>query len=298
MGHSRAEIYDKYYINQVVGTDTQSAYLGTPSKDTLINLAGHMNLTRDPEALSSIPSHQRAVKFDPEVQRLEDERVQCRADIMAKFGSIKAAIGTALHDDYCTTLADLRCGKEQVRRLTFDKDWESYFNNSSIRHIDEQRRGIASTYTEVTPTFIFEERERLAVLLCQNRDVTEMSEHEVYENRLSALRDMISLCGRREASRQAPRQAYEEITHEDPDLFPISCPGTQCLFCLGEASLCHSARTFSFSRRDALIRHTNGHLRTRNWSKNPDCPHPVCEAKLDSDMHFKNHAAVIHNIEL
>jgi len=37
MGHSRAEIYDKYYINEVVGTDTQSAYLGTPSKDALIN---------------------------------------------------------------------------------------------------------------------------------------------------------------------------------------------------------------------------------------------------------------------
>src|SRR5947208_6679396 len=158
-------------------------------------------------------------------------------------------------------------------------------------------------YTEVTPTFIFDERNRLAGLLCQNRDVTEMSEHEVYENRLNALRDMISLCARREAPRQSPRQAYEEITqeevtYEDPDLFPMSCPGTQCLFCLGESSLCHSARTFSFSRRDALIRHVNGHLRPRDWSKNPFCPHPVCEAKLDSEMHFKNHAAVIHNIRL
>ncbi|KAI9779260.1 MAG: hypothetical protein M1839_007512 [Geoglossum umbratile] len=183
------------------------------------------------------------------------------------------------------------------------KDWESYLNYSSIRHIDEQRRGIASTYTEATPTFIFEERERLAILLCQNRDVTEISEHEVYENWLNALRDMISLCSHREAPHQAPRQAYEEITqeeirYEDPNLFPISCPGTQWLFCLVESSLCHSARTFSFSRRDALIRHVNGHLRTRDWSKNPLCPHPVCGVKLDSEMHFKNHAAVIHNIRL
>jgi hypothetical protein len=63
---------------------------------------------------------------------------------------------------------------------------------------------------EVTPTFIFEERERLASLLCQNRDVMEMSEYEVYENRLNVLQDIISLCGRREAPRQVSRQAYEE----------------------------------------------------------------------------------------
>ncbi|KAI9770756.1 MAG: hypothetical protein M1840_003006 [Geoglossum simile] len=298
MGHSRAEIYDKYYINQVVGTYTQSAYLGTPSKDALINLAGHMNLTRDPEAPNSIRPDLRAVKLDPEVQALEDERAQLRADIIAKFGSIKSAAGTALYDDYCITLADLRSRKEQVRRLKLDKDWQGYFNNSSIRHIDEQRRGIAYTYTEVTPTFIFEERERLASLLCQNRDVMEMSEYEVYENRLNALQDIISLCGRREAPRQVSRQAYEESTEEDPDPFPISCLGTQCLFYLGESSLCHSARTFSFSHRDALIRHVSGHLRTRDWSKNPSCPHPVCKTKLDSEMHFKNHAAIIHNIKL
>ncbi|KAI9763720.1 MAG: hypothetical protein M1839_006318 [Geoglossum umbratile] len=157
MGHSRAEIYDKYYINQVVGTDTQSAYLGTPSKDALINLAGHMNLTRDPEAPNSIRPDLRAVKLDLEVQALEDERAQLRADIIAKFGSIKSAADTALYDDYCTTLADLRSRKEQVRRLKLDKDWQGYFKNSSIRHIDEQRRGIAYTYTEVTPTFIFKE---------------------------------------------------------------------------------------------------------------------------------------------
>jgi uncharacterized protein DUF3435 len=191
MGHSRAEIYDKFYINQVVGTDTQSAYLGTPSKDALINLIGHMIL-----ALSSVQPNQKAVKLDPEVQRLEDQRAQLRADIVAEFGSIKAATGMELHDKCCTTLADLRSRKEQVRRLTLDKDWESHFKYSSTRYIDEQRRGITSTYTEVTPTFIFHERDQLAGLLCQNRDITEMSEHEVYENRPNALRNTISLCER------------------------------------------------------------------------------------------------------
>lgn len=129
-----------------------------------------------------------------------------------------------------------------------------------------------------------------------------MSKYEVYENRLNALQDMISLYGC-EAPCQAPKQADKEITQEeikceDPDLFPISCSGTQCLFCLSKSSLCHSARTFFFSCRDALIRHVNKHLQTRDWSMDPFCPHTVCKTELDSEMHFKNHAAVIHNIRL
>jgi hypothetical protein len=86
----------------VVGT--QSAYLRTPSKYVLINLIGHMSLTRDPEAPSSIQPDQKAVRLDPEIQRLEDQRAQLRADIVAELGSIKAAIGMELHDKYCTTL--------------------------------------------------------------------------------------------------------------------------------------------------------------------------------------------------
>jgi hypothetical protein len=135
-----------------------------------------------------------------------------------------------------------------VRLLTFDKGWE-YFKYSSIRHIDEQRRGITSTYTEVTPTFIFEEWERLAGLLCQNRDVTEMSEHEVYENRLSALRDIIPLLAvveplARPLDRPMRRLRMRRLRRRRVRMRIQICPGTQCLFCVGEASLCYSARTF------------------------------------------------------
>jgi hypothetical protein len=117
-------------------------------------------------------------------------------------------------------------------------------------------------------------------------------------NRLNALRNMISLCSRREAPRQISESIHEETSHESPDIFSMSCPGTQCLFCLGTASLCDLARVFCFSRRDALQRHVLEHLRTRDWSQNSECPHPVCEAELESDMHFKNHALIVHNIRL
>jgi hypothetical protein len=46
--------------------------------------------------------------------------------------NIKSAAGTVLYNDYCTTLADLRSRKEQVKYLKLDKDWQGYFKNSSI----------------------------------------------------------------------------------------------------------------------------------------------------------------------
>src|SRR6266516_3792650 len=121
MGHSRAEIFDKYYINQIVGTDTQSAYLGTPSKDALIKLAGHMGLTRDPKARQSVKPNRLAITLDPEVQSLENLRAQLKADITARYGPIKAAKGTELYEIYHTTLADLRNRKELVKRQAFDE---------------------------------------------------------------------------------------------------------------------------------------------------------------------------------
>ena len=87
-----------------------------------------MSLIRDPEAPSSIRPNQRAAKLDPEVQSLEDERAQLRANIVAKFGSIKAAMGTELHDNYHTTLTSLERRKEQVKRLTFTRIRRAIFN--------------------------------------------------------------------------------------------------------------------------------------------------------------------------
>ena len=81
-----------------------------------------MSLTRDPEAPSSIqPTKKQLNSIQKYIQRLGGQRAQLGAGIVAEFGSIKAATGMELHGKYCTTLADLRSRKQQVRRLTLDK---------------------------------------------------------------------------------------------------------------------------------------------------------------------------------
>ena len=56
------------------------------------------------------------------------------------------------------------------------------------------------------------------------------------------------------ANGKADEEVGEEKIEEliDPNLFPLVCPSTQCLFCLGNECLSYGAQTYSFSRIDAL----------------------------------------------
>ena len=71
MGHARAGIFDQYYRNNIIQMDTQSAFLGVPSRDALIKLAGHMSLTRDPTAPTSIQVDKSVITLNTKVQELE-----------------------------------------------------------------------------------------------------------------------------------------------------------------------------------------------------------------------------------
>jgi len=273
----------------------------------MIKLAGHMSLTRDPTAPTSIQVDKSAIALDTEVQELERQCIELKGCLKANGKKIKDAKATEPYSRYLATCQKLRARKKKVGRLIEEKARKEFFRTASTRYIDEQRRGLKQDYAETTPIFDFPERSQLASLLFNNGDVAEMSEQEIYRNRLDAMKSMMSLCGLR-MSRPPPRpqfqkcgDAAEEVCEKsedkDPDSFPIECPGTQCLFCLGDRTLCSTSRTFCFSRKDALIRHVESlHLKEWNWMESPECPHPLCETKLESSTHFKNHAAQVHNI--
>lgn len=177
MRHSRSQIFDQWYISQISGADTQSAYLETSSRNALVRLASHMSLTRDPRAMAAI---RQSLKMhvqhdDSEVRELEEKARTLKANITGRFGMIKCAVGTTLYDDYQNTLADLRRRKKQVERETFESTWDEYFKRVGCEEIDRQRRGQKSTYTEPRPVFPFEERAQLADWLWRNADVDKVS---------------------------------------------------------------------------------------------------------------------------
>ena len=86
----------------------------------------------------------------------------------------------------------------------------------------------------------------------------------------------------------------------EPEIYPMQCPGTQCLFCLGDDKLAADTRTRCFAKPLTLRRHVHTqHLKYLPEGKSFTCPHPACSlqsVQLTNHSHFKSHALQDHNI--
>ena len=136
--------------------------------------------------------------------------------------------------------------------------------------------------------------------------------------RYIAIRIYTSLCGRREDPRMRRRLQHNSrnqsesldsrdttdskpcFPHLEPDIYPMRCPGTQCLFCLGDVSLAPKIRTRCFAKPFTLTRHVhNQHLQYRSAGQPFNCRHPPCtvDGVFPKDPnHYKNHALREHSI--
>lgn len=117
ISHSRSEIYEKYYTKKKVAADTQSAFLGTPSKDWMISMASHLSLTRDPNAsnLVSKPSKEE-VDSHAEVFPLMQQVDALRSEICLAHGSLRAAHGTPESSEHKENKRDLQAARLRIRK--------------------------------------------------------------------------------------------------------------------------------------------------------------------------------------
>jgi len=164
------------------------------------------------------------------------------------------------------------------------------------------------------PAFRFSEREALARLLFPPPTPKPASYQQQIEDSCEIIRLYASLCGRREYPRTRTRRQdlsksvdLEEETEvkpcfldTEPDIYPMQCPGTQCLFCLGDVSLAASIRTRCFANPFTLTRHVHKqHLQYLPAGQPFTCPHPSCSLDgflLQDANHYKNHALLVHGI--
>jgi hypothetical protein len=268
-----------------------------------------MSRSRDPRAPTNLTAEQlSAVGRHPKLVELRQSRDDLSAEIRSRYGKIKNAKGTELHDRYKQLSWALGNERKYLKTLALDETREQYFRTIDTQEVERQLTR-PSTGLEIIPTHTdvvnhtFEERSRVADRLFIFTE--KWTSHDVCELRASVIKDLAKLCSLREAPRQgrlltSHKWDIEEIEDATkPDLFPLICPSTQCLFCLGDEHLSYAARAFSFSRIDALRRHMQtAHLKRLAMDDNIPCPHPACVAILQGIEHFKNHAAVVHNIFL
>lgn len=312
MSHSRADIFERYYISQKVKRDVQSAFIGCAARESIISAVTRFSLTRDPRVPKELSDEQKAaIERDPHLLKLSDRQQSLAKLIKRKHGSIVKAHGTELHRQY-TELGDIiRTEKKSLHRAAFERMRDEFFAAIDTIEVERQLLGLSvsdkfKAEDNGNIHFTFKERARLAQNLFRSSDCTVEDHHELYSRRVQTIEDWASLCSLHEGPRKRmvpPTRSkpdfgqFDDII--DADIFPILCPGTQCLFCLGDSQLPHSARMYSFSRPEHLRRHVQDcHLRYHADDSPLWCPHPSCSEVLDGVENFKQHAFLNHNIYL
>ncbi|KAL2364863.1 hypothetical protein RJZ56_002210 [Blastomyces dermatitidis] len=309
MGHSRADIFERYYISMKVKRDVQSAYLGCPPKESIIRTVGRFSLTRDPRAPKELGSeHKEAIEQDPQLIKLRNRHLSLKKLMERKYGSVSKARSSDLHRQYTELGEEIKDKRQYLHREAFDRLREDFFATIDTIEIERQLLGLSfSNELQVEDPknvqFVFKERKRLSQNLFRSSDCRVEDHTEIYARRVQTIQDWVSLCSLREGPRKRRAAsadsgidlAFDEII--DADTFPALCPGTQCLFCLGDDQLPLSGRIYSFSRPDHLRRHVQDcHFRYLDATAPLWCPHPSCLELLDGVQDFQGHALQVHNV--
>ena len=140
-----------------------------------------------------------------------------------------------------------------------------------------------------------------------------LSPQAIAARKVSAINFIVTLASRQEFQTRKPRSApasKDPVKRESPTPepfllpreFPVVCKKTYCIFCIGNKRLLYGDRTRAFIRVSHMIDHVEYlHLRYLPPGEWVICHHPVCKAEgvvLNNVIHFKNHMATIHKINL
>lgn len=307
MGHSRADIYEKYYTPQVVGADTQAAYLGSPSQSALIALAGRMSLTQDPRAHPCITAQVKAV-MDTYVDSdscCESRIASMRAEIKKRHGLLQAGSSTPLHTAYKSELRKRWQRRQAYRRAVEIEAREDYFRAVGDREIERQMLGRQEEDPQPSPSFCFGERRTLATLMCRMVDVDRLSHEERVKRRLEAFHNMKALCAMAEPkphiSRSPKRGASPAGPDDDGDdaAFDLVFTSLHCPWCFYNERASRAARATTFSKESNLLRHIDQHhLSRKTYGSDALCPYADCSFAPSSEEVLKNHLAREHGRRL
>ncbi|OJD13734.1 hypothetical protein ACJ73_09169 [Blastomyces percursus] len=128
LGHSRANIFERYYISQKVKRDVQSAYLGYPARDSVIRTVGMMSLTRDPSVPKDLTEEQKAaIEQDPYLVELNWQRQDLVSAMKLEYGSVSKAQGTNLHAQHRALEKTIQSERRLLRRQAREETREHFF---------------------------------------------------------------------------------------------------------------------------------------------------------------------------
>ncbi|KAH0545274.1 hypothetical protein FGG08_000573 [Glutinoglossum americanum] len=168
LGHSRSDIFLRYYISERVKRDVQSAYLGRPARDALIRAVGRMSLARDPHAPNALsPKMLSEIKHHPRIMELQKKRRVVSAKIRLNYRKIKNAKGTDAYRRYTQLCGNIASERQFLRSSKLEDIRREFFNTINTIEIERQLSGCqASEIKDLEVAhFTFDERSRLVNVL-------------------------------------------------------------------------------------------------------------------------------------
>ncbi|KAL4933523.1 FluG domain protein [Aspergillus undulatus] len=299
MGHARSDTFS-YYIQ--IQDDTQSAFMGTPTRDALIKLATNAGLTRDPSAPEELSeTRKQKVEEDKELNNLKAYRDDLRAQLISRYHQLQKGKDTNLYNEFEKAAKKFRAYKKKLLKSAEEAQRKEFFDTIGNTIIEQNYHGKPIQF-EPDTSHIIPERRTLADLEFKNRDVDKVRDDELLEDRIRSLELRLTLY-----RLNVPPALQKRIRFDRPStvLEPectgpfVSKTGLECPVCLGRSDHQHErARTYQYARKDTLQKHFATHMLPPMFSKGRPCDCPGCEDILYSLPSYKHHQASHHKIIL
>ncbi|KAL4770669.1 hypothetical protein BDW60DRAFT_223770 [Aspergillus nidulans var. acristatus] len=288
MGHSRSHTF-AYYVQ--VQDDTQSAFMGTPTRDALIKLATNSSLTRD----ASVPQHlsdekKQEIERLTELTELKRTRDQLRRDVIAQYHQLHKARGTTLYSEFERAQRQVRARRKKLHKAAKDEQHDNFFKHVGNRIVEGNYKGQPLTFEPD---------------ISHNRDVDKISDAELLEDRIRSLEMRLALY-----RLEVPKTLQKRINFREPSPEVPSCPeildnlplesksGLQCPVCLGRPGMHSRARRYTYARKDTLQRYFETHNLKQKFPKGRTCDYPGCQEVFYTLSKYKLHLDMVHKIAL
>jgi hypothetical protein len=315
-----AGVFNSSYLNERVDLNSQDAYLESEvSEEGLTRAFGHMSLRCHPGAPSGVPSellHQ-LLTADPEIASLTRELNELHNELKATYGFINRAPEEKIqeHKQVQQRLKNAKKSLTDELNAAYRKDYFFRIHNEMMKMSLDQT-AIEEPGDEPMVQHALEERNQLQVVLGDfSRDLTSQ---EIVSRKVTAVTLFVALASRRECQTRQPRRpsakCKDPIKQEYPSLapppspqpapLPLVCKKSQCIICFWDLRLPEKDRRREFSRVSHMMTHVERlHLSKLLPGEKPVCRDPQCSPGgaglfFDEIMHFKNHVARAHNINL
>lgn len=300
MGHIQGGTFANYIS---IMDDTQSIFMETPSRKSLLSLATHASITRDPSApQQATPAQKATVELDAKLVEWKKACQRLRADLIMEHGRLQVA--RKLGDERSSELQKLQNKIKSRRKKLCDsaksETRSEFFRQIGNRIIESNHLGEQINFTP-DDSHIQPERIALAKLEFQNRDVDKINDALLIQDRIKSL-DL-----RLELSRlHVPRGLKAHIRFNETNIKVASREGSeetqpeqilQCPVCLARPDLLLVAKEFRYSPKDALQTHFRAH-KLPMFFDNPgrQCDIPGCAHAFPSLNGYKLHLSKHHRI--